>query len=475
MRLRFKPLSTVLITIILFVGGFFFLLRGCLSKYDERSALAPVLYFEKDGKDIIFTIVKFEKATSYSRKGGFVSKSVSTRYFIQTNDAVTGKKISSKKIKHNSDIKYHPVQIMGASGNTAWMFMGELMAFDPFTLDKIADKDIIEEKNPSVKGKLPAEERYYSFNHADKNVYITATDGSTLKLDTKTGLVTETDSDPSLSVEENEIKQIEKQLKQNQANQDSLYQQKNYRPSRLLSNRDIDRNEYNRLTKGYYEDRSQLNKIRDSLQALKSKAEKQQRSGDDLRRRIESLVNNSSTGFSQVKTNQDTLNGKWYGLYTEPEMEKVYNRVQHESAYGETARRKLFIAGFTPDTYGDFIIDKENAMVISTGPFLDGGLLLNKLTALPVQLQDPASFLVVFKNQVGNDGFVQISRVATDGKKLWTFDSQLKSWADWVVTPKYLFLLGVNNKELSSSNYNILWSINLADGTAAKHDYFADK
>jgi hypothetical protein len=44
-----------------------------------------------------------------------------------------------------------------------------------------------------------------------------------------------------------------------------------------------------------------------------------------------------------------------------------------------------------------------------------------------------------------------------------------------VITPKYLFLLGVTNKELSSSSYNLLWVVKLSDGTASSHDYFSDK
>ena len=40
------------IVIIAIVAGFIFLLRGCLSGYDERSAITPVLYFEKDGKAV---------------------------------------------------------------------------------------------------------------------------------------------------------------------------------------------------------------------------------------------------------------------------------------------------------------------------------------------------------------------------------------------------------------------------------------
>ncbi|HKO82388.1 MAG TPA: hypothetical protein VJU78_18390, partial [Chitinophagaceae bacterium] len=73
-----KSILSIFIFIGVVVAGFIFLLRGCLAKYDERSALPGILYFEKDGQKIIFSIVKFEKATSYSQKGGMVSKSVST-------------------------------------------------------------------------------------------------------------------------------------------------------------------------------------------------------------------------------------------------------------------------------------------------------------------------------------------------------------------------------------------------------------
>ena len=47
------------IVIIAIVAGFIFLLRGCLSGYDERSAITPVLYFEKDGKAVVFSIVEY--------------------------------------------------------------------------------------------------------------------------------------------------------------------------------------------------------------------------------------------------------------------------------------------------------------------------------------------------------------------------------------------------------------------------------
>src|SRR5688500_8593420 len=140
-----KSILFILLFIGIMVIGFIFLLRGCLSKFDERSALPGILYFEKEGQGVIFSIVKFEKATSYSQKGGITHKSVSTNYFIQTNDAVTGKKIADKKVRHNSDIKNHPVEVLGGSNNTAWIFMNEIMAFDPFTLEQKTGLSSLEE------------------------------------------------------------------------------------------------------------------------------------------------------------------------------------------------------------------------------------------------------------------------------------------------------------------------------------------
>src|SRR5688572_5521718 len=128
MTLKYKVSLTVLLVIGGIVFGIIYLIRGCLSQFDERSALPRILYFKKDNQAVIFTLVKFEKATSYSRKGGMVQKSVSTNYSVQVNDAITGNKLKDRKIKHHSDIKIYPIEVMGASKNAAWAFIGEPMA-----------------------------------------------------------------------------------------------------------------------------------------------------------------------------------------------------------------------------------------------------------------------------------------------------------------------------------------------------------
>jgi hypothetical protein len=469
-----KPLLTVGATVIVIVGGFIFLLRGCLSKYDERAALAPVLYFEKDGKSVVFSIVKFERATSYSRKGNMVSKSVSTNYFVQINDATTGEKIADKKIKHHSDIKSYPIRVMGASGNNAWVFIGEIMAFDPFTLEKIADIEILEQKNPSIKGKLPNEERYYKFNHADNNITFTAVDGSTWQLDTKTLQAAETNAGADDDDDEKQVKHLQTLLKEFNAKQDSLMEQKLRRPSRMLQNKEITMAQYQAITKEFYAERTLLYKERDSLYALQSKAAHKERANDDLKRRIANLQGDR-VHFSQIKVNQDTINGIWYGLYTKQELEKLYNHMQHDAVYGETSRRQLYSSGFAPDKNGDFIINKDEAMQIGNNGWLDGGLLLDRNTGKPVQPGHSSSFLIVYKNQIGNDGKIQVCRTGIDGKQAWTFDTGLKEWKDFLCTGRQLFVLGTDNSELSGDDCNVLWCIDLASGKAAHYDFFTDK
>ena len=179
------------------------------------------MYFARDGKAFLFSLVEYDNTTSYSRGGGFVSKSVSARYLAQQNDAGNGTRLQDKEIRHNSDIKYHPVEVLGASKDLAWVFVGELMAFDPFTLEKKADISILENKNPSMKGLFPHERRFYVFNNEDKQLYFTASDGTKWALNTSSLQITASDHDPDKNPFDAVRNSIEKLQDQNRAEQDS--------------------------------------------------------------------------------------------------------------------------------------------------------------------------------------------------------------------------------------------------------------
>jgi len=475
MRLTAKPVLGIIITAILIVLGFVYLLKGCLAKYDERFARPPVLLFEKNGKSVVFAITEFQKTVSYSRKGGMVRKSVNTTYFIQTNDAATAEMIEEKRVKKQKEIKNHPIEIMGASGDNAWLFMNEPMAFDAFTLELKADKTALEEKNPSLAGKLPEERRYYFFNPADKNIYLTAKDGTKWKLNTQTLLATQEEYDEDQSPLEQQISLLEKAEKKNREEQDSLYQQKNLRPSKQYAAGQITREEFGRIQKIYFEERTLLSKALDSLRVIKRMLEAQERSGQDLERAIKNLQR-GNTGYYNLKINQDTVNGHWFGLYSKNEFEKLYNRMQHQSENDETARRQLYKSTVSRNSNGDWQIEKESAAQVGANTsFLHGGFLLDKKTALPVHLAGPDAFLIIHKQEVGQKAAILVSRVTQDGKILWTFNSNLSDWLDWQISSKQLIITGSNNEELSGGEANILLCVDLVNGKAAGYDYFKRK
>ncbi len=176
--------GTLMLGII--ITGFLFAIRGCLSAYDERYALPPILFFEKEDKQVLVSLVKFSQTTSYVQEGGTTTKTFSNKYFIQCNNAATGEKLLSEEIEGHNIVKHFPEEVLGAAGNKAWIFIDELMAFDAFTLQKLVDFTRIENKNPLLKGKLPGESRYYHFNNDNKNISFTAKDGSQWLLNTTT-------------------------------------------------------------------------------------------------------------------------------------------------------------------------------------------------------------------------------------------------------------------------------------------------
>ncbi|MEO7984493.1 MAG: PA2928 family protein, partial [Bacteroidota bacterium] len=339
MTLTRKPLFIALITIGTFITGFIFLLKGCLTKYDERFIKPPALVIEKNGKKVIFSIEEFEKTTSYSQKGGMTNKSVSITYSVQTNDGETAELIAVKKLKNHRQVKNFPVEVMGASGTTAWIFMGEPMAFDAFTLDKKADIRILEEKNGSLQGKFPVERKFYSFNRENATIYFTATDGTKWQLNAETLVAGPADYRANEGPFLRRLSVLEKQLKENQVLLNNLYQEKSNGPAKDYDARKISFAEYQKELQAYYNESKGLNKIRDSLLLIQRDLDKNKRKMEDHDRAIKNLER-VNPGFSQTKSNQDTASGQWFGLYSDEELEKLNDRVSDQGAYDETVRRK---------------------------------------------------------------------------------------------------------------------------------------
>jgi hypothetical protein len=462
--------------IIAIVAGFIFLLRGCLSRYDERAVITPALYFEKDGKSVIFTVVEYGKTTSYKSGPGGTFKSMSVNYFIQTNDATSAELIGNKKIRHSSDIKFRPVTAMGDGNNKAWVFIGELLAFDPFTLDKIADKKIIEAKNPQLKGKMPGEERYYEYNHISNAILITATDGMKFLLSTTDLKATDVDED---GLYKSPVEARIKDLKKQQAALDEKYK---YAYDRYRAYNQLYREQKISYT-AYLDSGKNFNRLQDSIRKWRHSIRDEISDMDDLKdadrdlqRQVENLAG-SNKSYSSICTAVDTFNGNWYGLLSAEDLEKPETRFRYRSVNKETARNKFYNAAISindPNKKAKEMIVAEPEK-INDAVYLQGGFLFNKSTALPIHLKNDDGFIVSYKEKVGNTGNIMLSRLDLKGNSKWTVNTMLPNFTDWIYSGKKLFILGSDNKEISSGNANLLIIIDLQNGRFVKHDYFTNK
>ena len=455
-----------LIFIILIIAGFFFLLKSCLSQFDERFAMPPILYFEKDGKAVVLALIQFQDVSNYSSKNGVTRKSIDAEYFLQSNDAITGTKIMDKYICNHAEINAYPVEIIGAADNKAWVFIGELMAFDPFTLEKVADTRSLEEKNPALKDKFPKERTYYVFDAQRQCIFITAKDGSKWKLDLNTLTAAEA---PAMdkSAEGAELAELNRIEEKSRLRFDSI----NASVTSLFKEGRINRTEYGNMLKNVQAERDVHYKLRDSLSSIKDALRNKQRTAEEKKRKL-GHINRTISTYQFMRSNQDTLRGRWTGLYSAKEMAGLSDRFSDQGANDETERRQLYMSNYDIRN-GELTFVKQSARVISDEAFLHGGFLLDKKNAEPIRFRD--AYLILHKDQVGQEGKIIVSRLDYDGKLMWSFNSGLKEWNDWILAGTRLIVLGSAHEELSSGECNVLWCIDLETGKAVMYDYFKDK
>lgn len=468
----------IVLIIVVVVMGFVYLLRSCLSKFDERAAIgggssqsaSQFLVFEKEGRAVIFSLVQYDKTTSYSQKGGSTTRSVKRTYYAQSNDLATAAKLDLQKIKTGNQIKAYPIELLGAAGDKAWLFAGELMAYDPFTLQKLADAAIIEEKNPALKGKLINERRFYTFDYDKKAIRITAADGQVYDLNTSTLIAGVTTGSGEDDNNEQRIKELEKQVKKlrevHRAAYDRLrnnnlkYQQKQLPVKDYKDSADRVRAEV-----------SILDRQIDSLEDISGVLKEEQRNKDsDKDRRTN--ARRTGAGFSGMKTNADTMKGRWYGLFTPEDLDKYGDRFEHRQVYNENARNKLYTAAISLNSNRYWTISDDKTDV-SNQVYLQGGFFLDKETGLPFHSGE--DFLIVYKDRIGNDGVVQLARIRKDGRQLWSINTGLKDFHDWQLRGNKLVITGTDNKNLGSGETNLLQIIDLQNGGRAAYDFFTDK
>ncbi|MFZ1784722.1 MAG: PA2928 family protein [Ferruginibacter sp.] len=460
--------------VLLLAAFLFCMLTGC-SKYDERSALVPALYFEKDGRSVLFSIVKYGKTVSYRSDGGSTYKQLSTNYFIQANDAESGELIANKKMMHSSKVKFQPVAVMGTANGKAWIFMNGLLAFDPFTLELFADKQIIADKNPVLQGKMPDEKKYYEYNTATGNILITATDGLKYTVSTTSLLATPIDEDVVV------VSGIESARKALQKKQDLLRAQYDdmqvwYRAfNKLRFEKNISESAFRDSNTKYYRLRDSISNLITQVRYDMSQVDVNYHAQREHQRRIENL-NSGQKSYTDLCTAVDSFHGKWFGLLSAADLEKPDTHLSYRSVNSETARNKLYQAPLIRNDLLKKTVEPEIGVPekIHDAVYLQGGFLLNKTDALPMHLENEAGFIICSREKVGSKGNIILTRIDLKGNARWSVNTLLTEFNDWIFTGKKLIILANDNKEISSGEANLLFIIDLQTGKSVKHDYYTN-
>ncbi|RYZ54421.1 MAG: hypothetical protein EOP49_05200 [Sphingobacteriales bacterium] len=459
--------------IVLLAGGFMLLLRACLSQYDERAAILPATVYQHDTSAIIVALVNYDETSSYESGPGFTRKTVNTSYYIQSNDLYTAQKIRSAKLKEHAEIKEWPVKIFGTAPGIIWIYLGELMAIDPNTLQTIARIESLESVNKGLQGRFPKEQRFYRYNPADQHMYFTATDGSTWKIANKTWQAARADeaetTDHYLTATDS-LARLEKQI---QVEEDSLNNVYSREPYQLYRQGKISSAEYQRSLNYLADKRKEFRRERDLIRKSGSRARSARLESANRQSAINSMER-VNPGYSQMSVNTDTANGKWMGLYTQKEFTENDGRIRLNRLYGETARRNMFSGDIIYDGDGNANYDTARMSLPMQEPYLQGGFLLNKMTAVPFRLAN-GNRLVIHKDVIGRTGKTLLTMTDDRGKRIWTTETGLESWSDWQLIKNRLVIFGLDNKELSGEKANLLLIIDLSTGKQSRYDYFTEK
>lgn len=418
----FASVLFVTIMIICCIAGFIFLLRGCLSLYDDNYLLGKTKIYKAGEKKLLVSLRKFDKCTYYSRQAGVTHRSIRIYYFLQSREPETGKLIKEIKIK---TYKNYNVKILGGDENI-WIYANkQFLIYDTENLDMIAGNNKICEINPFLKDKLPDSIQFIKSNEINKSVDIISKDGISYSIDFNTLKATEK-KDP-ISLNNMEIAKI----------------------NRLIhSGTDYDKN------KGYYEERDEIYKKNSLL-------EKQSQQNELINRLLDDGLDYNII-IKYAFSNNDV-----YSLLNDAE---TANNYLNMNIFGITGinRCKLYKSILDKSDPNSVEYNKTSGLwniLNDKNVFLNGGFLINPLNLKAIQLKNPDSFIIIHRKEVDDKSRLLLSRVNLEGEKIWETELPLNKILQLIVTEKHIILFSNDGKKITGrSKYNVYIPVNIENG-----------
>ena len=426
------------IGIISLVVAFFFLIRGCLSKWDSFGSVGwPGI---TNDQTTLVIVKSYSKTQSYSNQGGMVHKSYSTTYYLEQIDLATGELKKKKKLISQSRIKKGALNCWGGFNDLLWVYANGIKAYNMKTLELEFKEEDIETKNPQLKGKLPTEQQYYDAHINLGYITITALDGDKYNLfltDMKAMLI-DPDMDNPEKFEDMYKEQRELVNKKIDSLNGLVYDHSNY-------------NKYQQLLK----EREVYYKQRDSIDRLKENAREDFQDMKSLIREQEGFSPWSSSRIDNWLINKDTFNRSAFVLDKDMPSNSNFDLTNYSSLGNESQKVNLFKLGLevNPESHSSY--DKFKVTKVEKSGdlrFLQGGILRSYHTARAYHLKDPDGYIIFSRDIIGKDAKLLVTRVSLDGKQIWQTNALMSfdvKFAD--VTKDYLIITGIINQDKAPS------------------------
>ncbi len=417
------------------VIGFIFLIRSCLSQWDTYGMMGwPGI---TDDQKTMVIVKSYSKTNSYSNKNGIVHKSYTTTYYLEKIDLATGKMVQKKKLMNQRRIKNGGMQCFGGYKDRLWVFANYLRAYDMNSLEQVVKLEDIENKNPELKGKMPAENQYYDAHVNLGYITVTAQDGDKYKImldDLDAELIDEREG--SFDEFSKGIKAQQEALEMRMDSLNELYRQ--------------DRANYEKLN----EERTGLYAIRDSLQRLEQNSRDIFNAQMDRLRKMEGFDDFFANDISDWATTKDTLRGFGFVLTKEEPNDENFDPSNPSSVGSESDKVTLYKMTLQENKKASSNWDRLK--VTKTEGFkeryLQGGIMIDFKTALTYKAKNPDGFIIFSRDIIGNKGKLLVSRVDINGKQLWQTNAAMSFKVSFALaTDSYLIVCGVVDQDKSPS------------------------
>jgi hypothetical protein len=141
--------------------------------------------------------------------------------------------------------------------------------------------------------------------------------------------------------------------------------------------------------------------------------------------------------------NTDTIQGHMYALaVSSKNIPATFG--EFETGNSNNQRTALYRLGYTVKSFGEHIVlSYKDTLQLNNSTYLNGNFLKDLLNGKAVHLSQPAGFLIMHQNQVGNKANLLLTRIDTANNKLWEANTGVSTKISYCgVNKQYCIIAG---------------------------------